>query len=68
MAFWKQPRQQPFTTYRHPKTGRWITVNLPEPIQDSIVEAPLYRDPETGQWITIRPTELPENILVANLL
>jgi hypothetical protein len=56
-ALWKQPKNQPFTTYRDPKTGRWITVKSPEPIVEKIVEAPLYRDSQTGQWITIKPIQ-----------
>ena len=66
MALWKQPREQPFTTYRDPETGRWITVKPAQPIQDALVEAPLYREPEIGQWITIKPTNVPENSPVAN--
>ena len=68
MALWKQPRQQPFTTYRDPQTGRWITIHSPEPVEESLVEAPLYRDPQTGQWITIKPTVTPQNPLIVNSL
>jgi hypothetical protein len=56
MGLWKQPRQQPFNTYRDPKTGQWMVVPLSRPIQNIIVEAPVYRDPSTGRWITIKPT------------
>jgi hypothetical protein len=66
MALWKQPRQQPFTTYRDPETGQWIVVKPSQPIQDIFVEAPLYRDPQTGHWITIKPTLPPQNTLVAD--
>ncbi|HEY9728877.1 MAG TPA: hypothetical protein V6D50_20700 [Chroococcales cyanobacterium] len=55
MALWKQPREQPFTTFRDPKTGRWMTVKPTQLPQDTIVEAPLYRDSGIGQWITIKP-------------
>ena len=56
MALWKQPREQPFTTYRDPKTGRWMTVKPAQLDRDTIVEAPLYREPSIGQWITIKPS------------
>ncbi len=68
MALWKQPQQQPFTTYRDPQTGRWITIKSSEPIQDTFVEAPVYRNPETGQWITVKPTVLSENTLASDSL
>jgi len=63
MALWKQA-QQPFTTYRDPKTGQWMTLKPPQPIQNIIVEAPLYRDSKTGQWITLKPTLPLENTLL----
>lgn len=68
MALWKQPRQQPFTTYRDPETGRWVTIKSLEPIEETFIEAPLYRDPQTGQWITVKPTVPPESLLVTNSL
>lgn len=68
MALWKQPGQQPFTTYRDPKTGRWITIHSPEPVTETRVEAPLYRDPQTGQWITIKPTAILQDNLMVNSL
>ncbi len=52
MALWKQPREQPFTTYRDPKTGRWMTVKPDRFAQDTIIEAPLYREPTIGQSTT----------------
>ncbi|HAG82237.1 MAG TPA: hypothetical protein DCL61_13985 [Cyanobacteria bacterium UBA12227] len=67
MAIWKQPQQQqPFTTYRDPKTGQWMVVKSLEPIEDIIVEAPVYRDPQTGQWITIKPILPPQKTLITN--
>jgi hypothetical protein len=68
MALWKQPRQQPFSTYRDPQTGRWITIQSPEPVEETLVEAPVYRDSQTGQWITIKPTVTPQNPLMVNFL
>lgn len=68
MAHWIQPQEQPFTTYRDTKTGRWITVKPAQPIQDIITEAPLYRDTKTGQWITAKPSLTSEDTLVTNSL
>lgn len=56
VALWKQPQEQPFTTYRDPQTGQWIVVKPTQPIQDTFIEAPLYRAPQTGEWIAIKPT------------
>ncbi|MEW6498357.1 MAG: hypothetical protein AB1589_38525 [Cyanobacteriota bacterium] len=66
MALWKQSHQQPFTTYRDPKTGRWLVVKPSQPIEETIVEVPVYRDLETGQWIAVKPTLPPENSFVTH--
>jgi hypothetical protein len=68
MALWKQPRLQPFSTYRDPQTGRWITIQSPEPVEETLVEAPLYRNPQTGQWVTMKPTVTSQNTLIVNSL
>lgn len=62
MALWKQPRQQPFTTYRDPKNGQWITLKPTQLIQDISVESPVYRDLETGKWTTVKPSIPPPSI------
>ena len=58
MALWKQPQQQPFTTYRDSETGQWVTLKPTQPITNIFVEVPVYRDSKLGQWITIKSTQL----------
>lgn len=57
MALWKQPGQQPFTTYRDPQTGRWITIHSPNLLQKHGLKPPFI---ETPKRVNGLPLSLPQ--------